>query len=160
MAERPRRTGRRPKWSPGLQEGLCNVLALGGTRRAACARVGITPDTFYHWLERYQTFSDAVDRAEADAELRYLTPVARAANDGDWRAGIAWLERRRRQDWALSVEVGESVIDLAAILTRAFSQPVAHSPTVEAQVRELTDEELSKLPPPTPRNGTNGVNGR
>ena len=97
MAER--RTGRRGKRTPELVKGLCDVLRVGGTRTAACQRVGINRETFYLWLEESPAFSGEVEKAESDAELRFLAPIAAAATAGDWRAGLAWLERRRPRDW-------------------------------------------------------------
>ena len=116
--------GRRTKRTPALVQSLCDVLRIGGTRRAACARVSLDVSTFYLWMERFPAFSGAVEQAEADAELRYLAPVARAANEGDWRAGIAWLERRRPLDWAQRPQMEAQVtLDVGALMRAHLVRP-------------------------------------
>jgi hypothetical protein len=86
------------KLTPALQAALCSVLAAGGTRRACCAHVGIDSAQFYRWLERAAAFRSAVEKAEADAELRYTAIIATAASES-WQAAAWWLERRRPDDY-------------------------------------------------------------
>jgi len=72
---------------------------------AACA--GIHRDTFYAWLERgqkaktgpYSDFSDAIQKAQADAETRNVALIAKAAKDGTWTAAAWWLERKYPERW-------------------------------------------------------------
>lgn len=90
--------GRRTKRSDEREAALMSSLRLGNTRRAAAAFAGISHDTFYQWMKE-QTFADAVSKAEADAEARFLAQVAKAAADGTWTAAAWWLERRRPDDY-------------------------------------------------------------
>jgi hypothetical protein len=46
-----------------------------------------------------RTFSDAVEKAEGEAESRFLTQVARAATTGTWQAAAWWLERRHPDEY-------------------------------------------------------------
>lgn len=101
---------RRSKYTETLAKGICDALQVGATRTAASGAAGISRETFATWLERYPTFLDDVTRAEAKAELRFTTALAKAAQGtesepGDWRAAESWLKRRRRQDWGDSIDI-------------------------------------------------------
>lgn len=87
------------KRTPERQTAILNSLRLGNTRRAAAAFAEIDDNTFYRWLADDGTFRAAVEKAEADAETRFLGNIAKAAADGTWTAAAWWLERRRHQDY-------------------------------------------------------------
>jgi len=89
---------RRTKRTPSLVDALCRVLRAGTTRRAACAHVDIASPQFYRWLETDVAFRSAIEKAEADAQLRFEKIVADAAAD-TWQAAAWWLERRRPDDY-------------------------------------------------------------
>ena len=84
--------------SPEREQAILNALRVGNTRRAALAAAEISVQTFYRWLENV-TFRDAVLKAEADAEQRFLGNVAKAAASGNWTAAAWWLERRHPADY-------------------------------------------------------------
>ena len=88
---------RRPKRSPEREVAILNALRVGNTRRASAAAAGISHETFYQWMSDL-TFSDAVVKAEAEAELRFLGQVATAAKQS-WQAAAWWLERRKHEDY-------------------------------------------------------------
>lgn len=92
--------GRRTKATDGRLEALFTALRAGNTRRAAAAHAEIHHATFYRWLDEDATFRDGVEKAEADAEVRFEAIVARAAQDGTWQAAAWWLERRRFNDYS------------------------------------------------------------
>ena len=71
----------------------------GNTRRASYLSAGITDRTFASWLQRFSEFSDAVKKAEAEAEAAHVRNIGTAARMGNWTASAWWLERRRHQDW-------------------------------------------------------------
>jgi hypothetical protein len=93
------RTGRKTKATDARIEVVMSALKAGNTRRAAAAYAEISPQTFYRWLDENGAFRDAVEKAEADAEVRYASIVARAATSGTWQAAAWWLERRKAQDF-------------------------------------------------------------
>jgi len=100
------------------------VLSVGGTRTAALQRVGIDWSTFYKWLDQKPEFAGNVARAEADAELRFTTPIATAANAGDWRAAAFWLERRRPKEWGLKQEISGTIqMDMASLIRSHLAAP-------------------------------------
>jgi hypothetical protein len=109
----------RPKGADGLtpeiQNRLCAKLRAGNHRQQAAVLCGIARRTFYRWLElgeqesetggKHYDFLCAVERAEAVAESRKLRVVSRAAygdkkHGPDWKAALAFLERRFPDRWA------------------------------------------------------------
>ena len=91
--------GRISKYTPDRVERIVAALRAGNTRQAACAYGSISDETFATWCRRYVEFLDAVKKAEADAEVRHVANIAKAATDGTWTASAWWLERRRHEDW-------------------------------------------------------------
>lgn len=97
---------RPPKLNPELQERIVAALVAGNYVEPACRASGISPSTYYRWLERgeaeeeglYRAFAEAVWKAEAAAEMSALR-VIRGAMVEDWRAALAFLERRHAQRW-------------------------------------------------------------
>jgi hypothetical protein len=87
------------KRSPERELTILNALRIGNTRTAAAALADISYETFRTWAEGDLEFSAAIQRAESEAESRFLGQVAKAAADGTWQAAAWWLERRRWQDY-------------------------------------------------------------
>ena len=114
------------KYSDAIAKGIYNALQAGATRTAASGAVGIGRDTFLEWMKRYPAFSDGVTCAEAKAELRFTTTLAKAAEGtdevpGDWRAAESWLKRRRREDWGDNIAVAADK-EAARILAELFPE--------------------------------------
>lgn len=86
------------KRTPEREARLMEALRAGNTRRASCAYAGIDQDTLANWMRRYSDFSDAVEKAEADAEIRNVAIIQKAATES-WQAAGWWLERRRPADY-------------------------------------------------------------
>jgi len=76
-----------------------SALSAGNTRQAACFYAGISDETLANWMRRSLEFLERVKKAEADAEVRMVAQVARAAQEGTWQAAAWWLERRRPEDY-------------------------------------------------------------
>ena len=60
-------------------------------------------------------FADNVTRAEAECEVR-LTAIVVAAAATDWKAALAWLERRRAEDYARRSLLTLTLRDEAALV--------------------------------------------
>lgn len=88
--------GRPSKYTPERVQRIIKALEGGNTRRASCSAGGIDEETFARWLKSHADFGDSVREAELKAELFHVQQLYIA---GDWRASLAWLERRRHQDW-------------------------------------------------------------
>lgn len=82
---------------------IIQALRAGNTRKAACHYATVSVDAFAVWLKRYPEFSDAVAKAEADAEIRNVAVIQRAA-EATWQAAAWWLERKMKADWSSRVE--------------------------------------------------------
>lgn len=108
MENRKSRAGRPPKMSRLIIEQLTRLLESGNFIETSCAHVGIHKSTFYEWLRAGQLpgatrlqreFSDAIMKAEAEAEIRALAVIGTAAQSGDWKAAAWILERRSKWRW-------------------------------------------------------------
>jgi len=114
--------------SPETRDAVLTALRTGLTDRAACAIARVGLSTFYEWIQRgegrssrpasdiYAQFvEDVVDARDQGAANCELT-LAKAARR-DWRAALAWLERRRPEDWSRNrtEETPEPVSDDARI---------------------------------------------
>lgn len=97
---------------------LRNALRTGAYVETAVAHVGIHKDTYYRWMRKgreerehidngkrprktyglYLRLYDAVIKAQADAEVRDLAIISKAAED-HWQAAAWKLERRNPDRW-------------------------------------------------------------
>lgn len=78
--------GRPSKLNKDVQDRIAGAIRAGSYIETAAALAGINKDTFYDWLRRggrgepdYKNFSDAVEKALADGEMRDLMVIDRAA---------------------------------------------------------------------------------
>lgn len=80
---------------------ICQALAAGNTVRASCAYAGVSHMTFYRLQERDSDFREQLKKAEASSEVRLVTLIASAAQNGTWQAAAWLLERhpRTKADW-------------------------------------------------------------
>ncbi len=90
--------GQPTKRSPEREQAILNALRVGNTRRASAAAAEVSEDTLANWMTADSAFFGAVEKAEADAELRFLGQVAKHAVKSP-TAAQWWLERRRPRDY-------------------------------------------------------------
>jgi transposase-like protein len=113
------RMGRPTKLTADLKERLIGALRSGAPNETAAGFAGIAESTFYAWLARaqddlkanpeiatdYTEFQEAVEKAQAEAELEKLLIINAAAKGkpttegapgtaGQWQAAAWFLERR------------------------------------------------------------------
>jgi hypothetical protein len=86
------------KRTAAVEAAILTALRSGMTRTAAAESNGVERTQLYRWMARFATFRNAVMAAEAQAEVR-ATITLRQAGESDWHAALAWLERRRPEDW-------------------------------------------------------------
>ena len=112
MARHPK--GSTPILSEELIERLVITIRGGAYVETAAAFCGISKDTFYRWLRLAESdetselllkLSDAVKKAMAEAELRDLHVIDRAAQDGVWQAAAWRLERKYHDRWGRQAKV-------------------------------------------------------
>jgi hypothetical protein len=97
-------SGRPTKRTPATEAAILAALRAGMTRTAAAESNGIDRSQFQRWMNKFAAFRGAVMEAEAAAEIR-ATITLRQAGESDWHAALAWLERRRRDDWGKAERV-------------------------------------------------------
>lgn len=105
---RPRKkVGQPTKLSPAVQEKICDAIRAGNYIETSASYAGVDKQTLYNWLKwgardgkgAFWEFSKAVERAMADAEVRDVALIGRAASTGVWQASAWRLERRYPLRW-------------------------------------------------------------
>jgi len=101
-------TGRPTDLTPETQTRVIEALRAGNYIDAACAYAGIGTSTYYRWMQRaqefdapdiYVEFRETVLKARAEAEIRNVGLIQRAASDGTWQAAAWFLERSHPRKW-------------------------------------------------------------
>jgi len=110
-------TGRPTKLSKEISDAIVENLRLGNYIEHASAAVGINKSTLYAWLDRgrkeqeridagvepnsdeqmFVEFSNAVEKAKAEAVSRNVAIIQKSAHHGTWQAAAWWLERTQQQ---------------------------------------------------------------
>jgi len=98
---------RQTKLTPEVQDKIVSALRAGNYQETAANFAGISKPTFYGWMQRgrtepdsiYSVFLDAVEKAKAEAEVRDVTLIDKAARDGSWQAAAWKLERKFPNKW-------------------------------------------------------------
>lgn len=120
--------GRPTKLSDELTDQLAAIFRDGQTSiESACALVGISRSTYHKWMKEFPDFSDAIEKARAEAVQGYLGVIKNAADSGTWQAAAWWLER------VLPAQYGRKTT-VETISTDAFMAKVAE---LEAELDEL-----------------------
>jgi transposase len=94
------------KLSDDVTGRVVQAVRAGNYAEAACQAAGISASTYYRWMRRgeqdsaspHAAFREAVLRAEAEAEVHAVAIIRRAMGE-DWRAAVAYLERRHPTRW-------------------------------------------------------------
>jgi transposase len=104
------------KWTPEREQAVLEALRAGMSRRGAAEYAGISVDTLERRVRRFAGFAATLRQAEASVELRAVRTITTAWGEGDWRAGLAWLERRRHDDWGKRqrIEILATILEMAA----------------------------------------------
>ena len=94
-------------------DSLTSAIRAGSDLEVSCHYSGISVPLAYRWLERgkleseriangfepdpaeadYLRFWDELKKARADAVVRNVAFIQKAAQDGNWQAAAWWLER-------------------------------------------------------------------
>jgi transposase len=123
--------GRPSKRTPEREARLLEALRAGNNRNAACHYAGITPETFSQWQHRFSEFSVAVQKAEADAQVRMVAQIAQSAHAGQWTAAAWWLERKFPDEWGrrdrIEITLRQQAEQLAAELGMDVAEVLAEA---------------------------------
>lgn len=133
--------GRPSKLTPEVSKQITDVIAAGNYIETAAAYAGIHKDTLYDWLKRgraaktgiYSDFVEAVEQALAQAEVRDLAIIGKAANEV-WQAAAWRLERRMPQKYGRRARVDHGTPD-----GKPFPVNLTFDPD------KLSDDELDEL---------------
>lgn len=95
------------KLTPEVQDRIVQAIAAGNYIEVAAAYAGVHKATLYRWLEHaddpgaeeiYRDFRDALESARAQAEVRNVALIQKAATT-TWQAAAWHLERTSHQRW-------------------------------------------------------------
>ena len=118
--------GRPSKLTPETHNRIVAAIQRGAYIETAAQLAGISKETFYQWLkkgraiadeqepcitphhEALRNFSDAVNKALAESEIRDLTAIDTAAQQGTWQAAAWKLERKHHSRWGRKVAVTDN----------------------------------------------------
>lgn len=142
----PRKQGRPSKLTEEVQNRILRAVQAGNWLETASAYAGVDASTVRRWIakgeaddaeEPYRSFCAAIKQARAEAEIRAVALIQKAAQDGTWQASAWYLERSHPDRW------GRKRLEI----TGADSQPVRVEVDVEsldAKLKALLDKETTK----------------
>ncbi|WP_080840023.1 hypothetical protein [Cohnella massiliensis] len=117
------------KLTPEVQQKIVEAIKMGNYIETAAAYAGISKNTLYDWMKRgarekdriagtnrkpkateapFVAFSDAIEKAMADAEVRDVLIIANAAKE-NWQAAAWRLERKYPDRWGRKDKVHAEV---------------------------------------------------
>jgi transposase len=131
------------KLTAELQDRIVIAVRAGNYAEAAARSCGIAGSTYYRWLQRgalepagiYKDFTEAIRRAEAEAEVHAVAILRRAMSE-DWRAALAYLERRHPGRWRRHSSTE---------LTGKDGGPIQTELTPSIDLRRLSESDLRTL---------------
>lgn len=112
MSRYPKKSN--PKLTDQTIGAIAEAIRLGAYVETAVALAGVSKDSFYRWLKestdedsssQTRKLSDAVKKAMAEAEMRDLAVIDRAAQSGEWTAAAWRLERKHPERWGRQARV-------------------------------------------------------
>jgi hypothetical protein len=136
--------GRPPALTPEVEARIVAAVSAGAHLSVAARAAGVSRQTLHRWRARgaaeaegpYHELARALERAEAEAELRQVAQIARAAQS-EWRAGAWLLSRRAPERW------GRGASERAAPAPRSEAPPTVAGERLD--LRLLEDDELALL---------------
>jgi transposase len=133
-----------------------DAVSKGNYIETACKAAGISKQTVYQWLKRaehgetpFTAFRDALEKAEAKAELEVLETVRKAGQAGPqyWPASMTLLERRHPEKWGKrqDAESGPKVVVQIGIQASDVSVSVVSAPVLTPLTAISTDYPQANL---------------
>jgi hypothetical protein len=141
-----RRPGRPSKLTPAVEEKLLGTLRLGNFRSTAARFAGISPATFYRAMAdhrpRFREFREAVEQAEATAEVAIIGNIV-AASRTHPDVALKFAARRWPERWgpkaALRSAESDAVSPVPSVTTATITIPADQVPEF---VRQLFEAKL------------------
>jgi len=109
--------GRPTKYNDEVVSKILAFVRAGNYVETAAVAAGINKDTLYDWLRRgakneqpFKDFSDACERAMAEADMIDLSDISKAARAGSWQAAAWRLERRNPKQFGRTTEESDRTV--------------------------------------------------
>ena len=133
--------GRPTRFTPQLQDAICQVIKVGATHKMAAAFAEVDIDTFQRWMRQKTAFRNAVRKAEADCDTALVGRIRAAAQSGDWKAAAWLMERapRTRAEWSLNATLNVAQAPVEVKVTHGLSAGTADALAQLAQLAAALD---------------------
>lgn len=169
---KPARTGRTPLLTPTTQERIVSAVRSGAYLDDAASLAGVHRATLFRWIAQgreaqekleaggtltdkerlVHDFCDAVETARAEAQLRNVAIIQKAANEGTWQAAAWYLERTNPRKWGRheTVEIGVAddrpaeISEIASLLDQRIARMRERSLGI-IDVEEADDQDPPNL---------------
>lgn len=133
---------RRTKLTSERQKKIVDAIRAGNYADIAARYAGIDPATYHTWMKRgresdtpehkiYREFHNAVKEAQAQAEIRDVALISKAAQE-NWQAAAWRLERKSPNRWGRSEK-------------RYHEHKVTDIPAVDLRLAPETSEKAHEL---------------
>jgi transposase len=99
------KTGRPSKMTDERVTKIVEALRAGNYLETAARYAGISYETLNQWRKEFPEFSESVEQARAEGEVRGVLVINRAEQAGDWRAAAWRLQHAYPERWTARVEV-------------------------------------------------------
>jgi len=158
----------KPRYHPNLKlndsmiTAICDIVSKGNYYVTACNICGVTPQTFYNWMQQaekdetdgkteenslFLKFLYSVKRAEAIAESKLVDVVRESAEvKREWLPAMTFLERRHPDRWGRK-DRNTVTIDEHKTITITHVEVIKPADyvgqIVEGEARELTEGEAN-----------------
>lgn len=164
---KPTRPGRTPLLNAQLQDRIVSAVRAGSYLDDAASLAGVHRATLFRWIaagrdaqqkleagetltdkeQQVYDFCDAVETARAEAQLRNVAIIQKAANEGTWQAAAWYLERTNPRKWGRheTVEIGVAddrpaeISEIASLLDQRIARMRERSLGI-IDVQEADDE--------------------
>jgi transposase len=163
--------GQRSKLTPAYTDKIIEALRAGNYIETACAYAGINTTTYHRWIQeadqgvslndtmlseedltKRREFRDSCARARAEAEVRNVTLIQKAAGETkNWSAAGWWLERSFPDRWGRQTKVVQEIsgpggapiqiTDPRELLTRLMAGGVIDSAELPPVEKEADSDE-------------------
>jgi len=150
--------GRPSKFNIEIANAIIENLRLGNYTENASAAAGLAKSTLYAWLERgrkeqerieaglepieaehdFMEFSNAVEKARAEAVARNVAIIQKSAHSGTWQAAAWWLERTQQKVFGRKQQLEHTGSEGQAIKLEVSTQEI------EDKVKRILNERSGK----------------
>lgn len=151
-----KKPGRPEKLTPELQQKIVDAIRMGAYIETAAAYAGINKSTLYDWMKRgaraksgkYKEFSNAIEKALAESEMRDLAVIAKASQE-NWQAAAWRLERKFPDRWGRrkaksEIEKIEAETEFIREKTRLLKGAEKDTRLLEALIRTVNEDDDEK----------------